>query len=117
MTVERINSTHAAVSWTTKEPAHGHLDTYVQFRCNDSWYGVDHINDSSLSRTHLVVAPIYELNSSQVNQTIANASENDSIKQYEGESPSRYEVVASAYLDGSGAYKTIVERNLSQACQ
>lgn len=114
--VERINDTHAAVSWTTEKPANGILTTYVQFRCSGSWTAVNSINDSSFSRSHLVVAPIYDLNKSQVKATLADIPENVA-KKYRGVPPKQYKVTAEVYEDGSGASKEIIQRNLSQTCQ
>ncbi len=114
--VERVNDTHAAVSWTTEEPGYGHLETYVQPECNSSWIGVDTINDSSFDRMHHVVAPIYELNETTTNRTLTNLSEDHDFE-YDGGSPKRFKVVASVYTDGSGASETVLQRNLSGTCQ
>lgn len=67
VTVERLNSTHAAISWTTEQPTHGYIKTYVSHQCGPAWGNrttVNIINDSSLTRTHLIVAPIYDVNAS-----------------------------------------------------
>lgn len=116
VTVERINSTHAAVAWTTAEPTHGYITTSVQYRCNASWLGINTVNDSSFTRTHLLVVPIYELNRSQMNETLATIPE-DVAEQYQGMSPRRYEVTVVALRDGSGARKTIHSQTLGQACR
>jgi hypothetical protein len=117
VTVERINDTHAAVIWTTDVPTHGHLSTSIQAQCDGSWLTINSINDSSLSRTHHVIAPIYELNRSRIQPTLARFSENSSLHKYSWESPVRYEVSVSVYRDGSGAGKTIYSRTLNQSCQ
>jgi hypothetical protein len=33
VTVERINATHAAVSWTTDKPTYGYLRASVSYQC------------------------------------------------------------------------------------
>jgi hypothetical protein len=114
--VERINDTHAAVSWTTEKPANGTLYTYTQHRCNGSWIAVNSVDDT-FSRSHLVVAPIYELNRSRINQTRMNLSEENPLKQYMRRPPTRWKVGVSVQKDGSGAGKEIIQRNLSQTCQ
>lgn len=117
VTVERINDTHAAVSWTTETPANGTLYTFIQPRCNESWLSVARVNGSTLSRTHLVVAPIYTLNRSDVNQTFANLSNDSSFTQYRGTQPVRYKVNAEVWKDGSVAGKTIYTKNITDNCQ
>jgi hypothetical protein len=107
VSVERINDTHAAVAWTTKKPTQGHLRMYVSRECGPGWgKSITSINDSSFTRTHLVVAPIYDLNKSQVN--LSRVPGNGSLKQYQ--------VEVSVFRDSSGASKTILKRNLTQAC-
>ena len=117
VTVERINDTHAAVSWTTDEPTHGTLYTLTQHRCNGSWVGINSVNDSTFSRTHLVIAPIYDLNKSRINQTRMNLSEENPFKQSMRKPPTRWKVTVDAFKDGSGASKEIIQRNLSQTCE
>ena len=114
--VERINESYAAVSWTTDRPTQGTLSTFTQHRCDGSWVGVNTINDSSRSRTHLVVAPIYELNRSHVNRTRASLPNDSYSKQYMQATPKRYEVTVAVNGDGSAASKTVLERNLSRTC-
>ncbi|WP_435077047.1 hypothetical protein [Halococcus sp. AFM35] len=116
VSVERINESHAAVSWTTDRPTRGTLSTLTQHRCNGSWVGVNTINDSSRSRTHLVVAPIYELNRSHVNRTRASLPNDSYAKQYMQAPPKRYEVTVTVHGDGSAASKTVFKRTLSRAC-
>jgi hypothetical protein len=107
VSVERINATHAAVAWTTEKPTNGHLTIYVSRECGRGWgTSIMSINDSSFTPTHLVVAPIYDLNKSQVN--LSNVPGNGSLKQYQ--------VDVSVFRDSSGAGKTILKRNLTQAC-
>lgn len=110
VTVERLNDTHAAIAWTTENPTHGYVDTYVSQHCGSGWWdGVNSINDSEFTRTHLVVAPIYGLNTSQVNQSRVRG--NGSLKKYQ------VEVSAWDKKESTADYRTIVERNISQACQ
>ena len=115
--VERINDTHAAVSWTTDRPTHGTLSTLTQHQCNGSWIGINTVNDSSVSRSHLVIAPIYDLNRSRMNQTQAILPKNSYTRQYMEAPPKRYQVTVGVDGDGSGASKEILTRNLSQTCQ
>lgn len=117
VTVERINDTYAAVSWTTDEPTYGTLYTYTQHRCNGSWIAINSVNDSSFSRSHLVIAPIYDLNESQINQTRRNLPREASLKQYTKRPPTRWKVGVSAYKNGTGAGKTLIKHTLSQTCQ
>jgi hypothetical protein len=116
VSVERINESHAAVSWTTDRPTRGTLSTLTQHRCNGSWVGVNTINDSSRSRTHLVIAPIYELNRSHVNRTRASLADDSYSKQYMQTPPKRYEVTVAVHGDGSAASKTIYRRTLARTC-
>lgn len=116
VTTERINTTHAAIGWTGGKPTNGHVKTSVQYRCNGSWMTINTINDSSFSREHLVVAPIYELNKSQMKATLANIPENVA-KKYRGVPPKRYKVIVDVVRDGSEARKTIHKRTLGQVCQ
>lgn len=109
-TVERINSTHAAITWTTEKPTHGYLKTSAARQCGPAWgqrKTVNKINDSSLTRTHLIVAPIYDLNKSQVNLT--NIPGNGSLKSYQ--------VAAVTVGETEEVGTSIVKRNLSQTCQ
>lgn len=110
VTVERINSTHAAITWTTEKPTHGYLKASVARQCGPAWgerKAVNKINDSSLSRTHLIVAPIYNVNKSQINLT-----------NVPGNGPLRwYQVSAVTVGDGEEVGTPIVKRNLSQACR
>ncbi len=117
VTVERVNDTYAAVSWTTDEPTYGTLHTYTQHRCNGSWIAIKSVDDSAYSRSHLVIAPIYELNKSRINQTRMNLLEENPLKQEMKRPPTRWKVGVSAYKNGSGAGKTIITRTLSQTCQ
>jgi hypothetical protein len=116
--VERINETHAAVSWATEKPTHGTLTTFTQHRCNGSWVGVKTINDSSFSRTHLVIAPIYALNTSQIQQTRQNVfATNNPLTEYMKHPPVRYKVSVHVHRNsGSGATKEILQRPLTQTC-
>lgn len=64
VTVERINETHAAVTWTTDKPTSGYLRTDVSHHCGPAWgrrIPAKRFNDSSVTRTHIVIAPIYDL--------------------------------------------------------
>jgi membrane-bound metal-dependent hydrolase YbcI (DUF457 family) len=110
VTVERINSTHAAVTWTTEKPTYGILTISVARQCGPAWgrrERINKINDSSLSRTHLIVESIYDLNESQVN-----------LASVPGNGPLRwYQVSAISVGNRERPYTTIVQRNLSQACQ
>lgn len=110
VTVERINSTHAAVTWTTEKPTYGVLKTAVARQCGPAWGKreiINKINDSSLSRTHLIVASIYDLDKSQVN-----------LASVPGNGPLRwYQVSAISVGDRERPYTPIVQRNLTQACQ
>lgn len=117
VTVERLNETHAAVSWTTDEPTYGTLNTYTQHRCNGSWIAINSVDDSSFSRSHLVIAPIYELNNSRITRTRMNLLEESPLKKYMKRPPTRWKVGVSAYKNGSGAGKEIVQRTLGQACR
>lgn len=117
VTVERINDTHAAIAWSTETPTYGILRTSIQAQCNGLWLTINAINDSSLSRIHHVIAPIYELNTSRIQPTLAKFPENSSLHTYQWESPVRYKVSADVYRDGSGAGKTIHNRTLNQSCQ
>jgi hypothetical protein len=108
VTVERINSTHAAISWTTEQPTHGYIKTYVSHQCGPAWGNrttVNIINDSSVTRTHLIVAPIYDVNAS-VNLT--DVPGNGPVKWY------RVEAVSAGDVERIGM--SLVNRNLSQAC-
>lgn len=116
VSVERLNSTHGAVAWTTEEPGYGHLTTYVQPECDSSWIAVNHVNDSSLNRSHHVVASIYELNETKANRTLSDLSEEHEID-YDGDPPERFKVVAAVQKDGSGASQTVVQRDLGGNCQ
>jgi hypothetical protein len=108
VTVERINSTHAAVAWTTERPTQGYLRTRVSRECGRGWgKTIKTINDSSFTRTHLVIASIYDLNTSQV--ALASVPGNGSLAQYS--------VVVFVMRDASGAGKVIMTRNLSQTCR
>jgi hypothetical protein len=110
VTVDRLNDTHAAVAWSTEQPTRGYVDTLVSQHCPPGWgTGVNTINDSSFTRTHLVIAPIYELNTSQVN--LSKVRGNGSLKQYE------VQVSVWNEEETTADYRTIVKRNLSQACQ
>lgn len=115
VSIERLNSTHAAVAWTAEEPADGRLVTYVQPACDSSWVAVNAVNDSSEQRMHHVAAPIYDLNETETNRTLSNLSGEYEFE-YEGEQPKRFKVVASVQNGGSGARQTIVHRNLSHSC-
>lgn len=117
VTVERINETHAAVSWTTDEPTYGTLYTYTQHRCNGSWIAINSVNDSSFSRSHLVIAPVYELNESRIEQTRMNLLKENPFKQSMKRPPTRWKVGVAAYKNGSGAGKTLIKHTLSQTCQ
>lgn len=115
VSVERINNTYAAVSWTTDEPTYGTLYTSTQHQCNGSWIAINSVDDSSFSRTHLVIAPIYELNRSRIELT--RMKQESSFKQYMKRPPVRWHVVVEASKNGTGAQKTIIQRNLTQTCQ
>ena len=80
VTVERLNSTHAAVAWATKKPTYGYISTYVHRHCGPG-YAINTINDSTFTRTHLVIAPIYNLDRSRVNQS--SVPGNKSLWKYE----------------------------------
>ena len=109
VTVERINETHAAVSWTTDKPTSGYLKTEVSHQCGPAWgnrISTKRFNDTSVTRTHLVVAPIYDLQS-QVNQTTIG-----------GETPLKwYQVKAVSVGEEEVVGTTVVSRNLSQTCR
>lgn len=110
VTVERINSTHAAITWTTKNPTHGYLKTSVARQCGPAWgkrKTINKINDSSFSRTHLIVASIYNLDKSEVN--MGRIPGNGSLKWYQ--------VEAVTATDTERVPTAIVKRNLSQACR
>jgi membrane-bound metal-dependent hydrolase YbcI (DUF457 family) len=110
VTVERLNSTHAVVTWTTEEPTYGLLKTSVSRHCEPTWGNktpIKRLNDSSFSRTHLIIAPIYDLNESYVART--NVSETGPIKWYQ--------VAAVMVGDNEHISVPIVSRNLSQACR
>lgn len=115
VSVERINNTHAAVSWTTDEATHGTLYTSTQHQCNGSWIAINSINASSFSRSHLVIAPIYELNRSRIELT--RMKQENSFKQYMKRPPVRWHVGVEASKNGTAASKIIIQRNLSQTCQ
>jgi hypothetical protein len=117
VTVERINDTYAAVSWTTDEPTYGTLYTSTQHRCNGSFIAINSVNNSSFSRSHLVIAPIYELNESYINQTRRSLQDENPFKQSMKKPPTGWKVAVEAYKNGSGTGKTIIKRTLSQACQ
>lgn len=109
-TVERINNTHAAVTWTTEKPTHGVLKMSVSRQCGSAWgqrETFNKINDSSVTRTHLIIAPIYDLNKSQVNLT--SVPGNGSLKSYQ--------VATVTVGDMERVGTDIVKRNLSQSCQ
>lgn len=110
VTVERINSTHAAVTWTTEKPTHGYLTISVSRQCGPAWgqrTQINKINDSSLTRTHLITAPIYELHTTNVN--LAAVPGNGPLKWYH--------VEAVTAGEGERVGTPIVSRNLSQTCQ
>lgn len=110
VTVERINSTHAAVTWTTAEPTYGLLKTSVSRQCGPAWGSrtpIKILNDSSFTRTHLIIAPIYGLNESHVARTSVS-----------GTGPIKwYQVTAVMVGDGEHIGVPIVSRNLSQMCR
>lgn len=108
VTVERVNDTHAAVTWTTEKPARGYLETSVSPHCGPAWGNsttVNRINDSSVTRTHLVIAPIYDLQS-QANLTNASGDR----------SPKWYQVIAVSARDSELVGTSVVSRNLSESC-
>lgn len=108
VTFERVNDTHAAVTWTTEKPTRGYLITSVSHQCGPAWGNrttVNRINDSSVTRTHLVIAPIYDLQS-QANRT--NVSGETSLKWYQ--------VTAMAVGDSETIGTSVVSRNLSGSC-
>jgi membrane-bound metal-dependent hydrolase YbcI (DUF457 family) len=110
VTVERINSTHAAVTWTTEEPTHGYLTIAVSRQCGPAWgerTRIKTIKDSSLSRTHLIIAPMYGPNSSQVD--LMTVSGNGPLKWYQ--------VSAVTVGDSERVPTPIVSRNLSRTCR
>lgn len=109
VTVERINDTHAAVTWTTEKPTRGYLKTSVSSQCGPAWESrtpVAKISDPSMTETHLVTAPIYNLNESQLN--LPNVLGNESVKWY------RVEAVAVGETETVGT--SVVSRNLSRTC-
>lgn len=89
------------MSWTTETPVNGTLYTSIQPGCNEPSLSVNRVNSSTASRTHLVIAPIYQLNQSHVNQTLASLPNDSPFTQYRGTAPVRYEVTASVQKDGS----------------
>lgn len=107
VTTERINDTHAAITWSTEKPAHAYVTTSVSRQCGPGGTTINSINVSSIDRTHLIIAPIYDLNRARVNQS--RVPGNGSLKWYE--------VNVLVMRNGSGASETIIKRNLSQACQ
>ena len=50
VTVEQINDTHTAISWTVDRPTTGTLSTYIQHQCNRSWVAINAINDSTVAQ-------------------------------------------------------------------
>lgn len=109
VTVESVNDTHAAVTWTTEKPTSGYLRISIADQCGPVWVNstqVNRINDSSVTRTHLVTAPIYDLQS-QMNQT--NILSEEIVKWYQ--------VEAVAVRNGEVVGTPVMNRNLSQACQ
>jgi hypothetical protein len=111
VTVERINATHAAVSWTTDEPTYGYLRASVSYQCGTGGERIitNKINDSSFSRMHLVVAPIYTLNESRGN--LAKGPGNESLKWY------KVAVWGLGEERSDGYRKVIHNQTLSQTCQ
>lgn len=117
VTVERINETHAAVAWTTEDPTYGDLHTAIRAQCNSGvWLEIKSINDSSFSRRHLVVAPIYELNRSRIQPTVANITYGP-WKQQPWRSPVQYKVAVNTYHDRSEGSNPLFIRNIGQGCQ
>ncbi|WP_185715515.1 hypothetical protein [Halocatena pleomorpha] len=109
VTVERVNDTHAAVTWTTEKPTRGHLTTSVSHQCGPAWGNlttVNRINDSSVTRSHLVIAPIYDLQS-QANLTNVSGET----------SPKWYQVTAIAVRDSEMVGTSVVSQNLSETCR
>lgn len=109
VTIERINSTHAAVSWTTEQPTHGYIKTYVSHQCGPAFgkrVTINIINDSSFTRTHLIVAPIYDM---KANINVTDIPGTGSLKSY------RVEAVSAGEIEKVGV--SILHRNLSQMCQ
>lgn len=107
VSVERLNDTHAAVAWATEKPTYGYISTDVHRHCGSGW-GINMINDSSFTQTHLVIAPIYELNRSRVNQS--SVPGNKSLWMYH--------VTVSAWREprpegASAGIKRILTRNIS----
>ncbi|MFH5802136.1 DUF4184 family protein [Haladaptatus sp. CMAA 1911] len=108
VTVERINESHAAVSWTTDKPTTGHLRIDVSHHCGPAWgqrIPAKRFNDSSVGKTHLVIAPIYDL-PSDVNRTIGA-----------GKPVKWYQVEAVSVGEREVVGTTVINRNLSQTCQ
>lgn len=118
VTVERINETHAAVAWTTEFPTYGYLNTSIQARCGGAWLQIKSINDSSHSRRHRVVAPIYDLNRSRIQPTVASGVDGP-WKQQPWHSPVQYKVTVNTYedRDPSETPKTFFTGTISQSCQ
>lgn len=107
VTVERINNTHAAVTWLTEKPTHAYVTTSVSRQCGPGGTTIDTINVSSLKRTHHIISPIHDSNKSQVNQTDIPGNR----------SPKYHEVGMLVMRNRSGATTSIMKRNLSQSCQ
>lgn len=107
VSVERLNSTHAAVAWATEKPTYGYITTYVHRHCG-SGYAISTINDSTFGRVHTVIAPIYKLNRSLVNRS--SVPGNKSLW--------KYEVSISAWREprpegASAGIEYILTRNIS----
>lgn len=112
VTVERINETHAVVSWTTEEkPTRGSIriaaSREVNGKCGRAWGETFKIfKDSSKSRTHLMIVPLYDIDLPHSNYTAVPG--NGSLKWYE--------VRAVSMSDGETVFNDFQRHNLSQAC-
>jgi hypothetical protein len=109
VTVERINDTHAAVTWTTEQPTRGYLEISVSSQCGPAWGSrttIGTISDPSVAETHLVTAPIYNLSESQLNPP--NVPDNGSV--------GWYRVEAVAVGESEIVTAPVVSRNLSRTC-
>lgn len=108
VTTERINDTHAAVSWTTDEPTRGYIRVVASTNCDSAWGTVvTEINDSSVTRTHLIVAPVYDLHASQ--GPLSTTGNDGSYKWY------AVKAVTGGETEEVGT--TITRRSLSPACR